>query len=415
MSTIYDVIIGDTFDSIARKKYGTEVEANRIIAANPGVNEPLTAGIFLIIPDIPEAPKNLQQQTNSNTVEEMAVLINGKRFKFWDKIRIIESLDTIGTIEFSAPFDVDLPNFKESFRPFSFQSVIITVGDDPIFTGTMLTPVPIIENESKIISVSCYSLPGILNDCTPPASMFKDNNGKLEFNGQGLQEIITTLASPFGVGVDFQAEQGAIFERLAIEPGKKVLTFIIELLQQRNLILSSDSKGKLIILQSVETGNAVGRLEQGSAPVLSVTPFFTPQQYYSHVTGIEPVVVGLAGSQFTVKNPRLPGVVRPFTFIAPDTIDSTIKSSVEAKTGRMFGNMVSYSIRVATHRDPSGNRWASNTTVILQAPDAMVYNDYEFIIRSVEFEKDDKTETAILNLVLPGSFSGKIPTILPWD
>ncbi len=410
MSTTYNVVAGDTFELIARKKYGTEQDANRIATANPGVSEPLTPGTVITIPTIPDAPKNIQQQTDFGNIDETAVLINGTRFKFWDKIRIIDSLDTIGTVEFSAPFDVDLPNFKEAFRPFSFQSVVITVGGDPVFTGTMLTPNPVIENNSKTISVSCYSLPGALNDCTPPASSFP-----LEFNGQGLQEIITTLVSPFGITVEFQAEQGAVFDRVAIEPGQKILAFIISLLKQRNLVLTSDAKGKLIILQSVEAGNAVGRLEQGTAPVLSVTPFFNPQNYYSHVTGIEPVVVGLAGSQYTVKNAQLPGVIRPYTFTAPDTIDSTVKAAVEATTGRMFGSMVSYSVRVATHRDPAGNRWESNKTLILRAPDAMVYNDYEFVIRSVEFEKDDKTETAILNLVLPGSFSGEIPDKLPWD
>ena len=116
-----------------------------------------------------------------------------------------------------------------------------------------------------------------------------------------------------------------------------------------------------------------------------------------------------------MQNPRLNGVLRPMTFDVPDTIDSTVKAAVEAKAGRMFANIVSYDVRVATHRDPNGTRWKSNTTIILRAPDAMVYNDYEFIIRSVDFEKDDKTETATLNLVLPGSFSGKIPDSLPWD
>ena len=415
MSSTYNVIAGDTFDIIARKKYGTEQNANNIAIANPGVSEPLTPGIVLVIPDTPNTPKNIQQRTGSDNPEDVAILIDGKRFKFWDKIRITNSLDTIDSVEFSVPFDVAIANFKDAFRPFAFQSVVVTVGGDPIFTGTMLTPVPVIENESKTISVSCYSLPGVLNDCTPPASMFEGNNGKLEFNGQGLQEIISTLALPFGIAVDFQAEQGAIFDIVATEPTKKVLEFIIELLKQRNLILTNDELGKLVIWQSVEPGSPVGRLEQGTAPVLSITPFFTPQAYHSHITGIEPVVVGLAGSQFTVKNTQLPGVVRPFTFIAPDTIDSNLKAAVEAKAGRMFGSMVAYSVRVATHRDPNGNRWKPNETIILRAPDAMVYNDYEFIIRSVEFEKDDKTEAAILNLVLPGSFSGKIPTNLPWD
>ncbi|MCH9712682.1 MAG: tail protein X, partial [Proteobacteria bacterium] len=243
MSTTYNVVAGDTFELIARKKYGTEQDANRIATANPGVSEPLTPGTVITIPTIPDAPKNIQQQTDFGNIDETAVLINGTRFKFWDKIRIIDSLDTIGTVEFSAPFDVDLPNFKEAFRPFSFQSVVITVGGDPVFTGTMLTPNPVIENNSKTISVSCYSLPGALNDCTPPASSFP-----LEFNGQGLQEIITTLVSPFGISVEFQAEQGAVFDRVAIEPGQKILAFIISLLKQRNLVLTSDAKGKLIIL-----------------------------------------------------------------------------------------------------------------------------------------------------------------------
>ena len=410
MSIIYDVIIGDTFESISRKEFGTEQNSLHIANANPGVVEPLTPGTDLIIPELPGAPKNIKQQGANATIDETTILINNTRFRFWDGVRITRSIDTMDTIEFGAPFDNDTPGFKEAFRPFSYQSIIATVGGTPIFTGTMLTPVPVIENNRKIISVSGYSLPGVLNDCTSPASAYP-----LEFNKQSLQEIVKTLVSPFGISVDFVGDQGAIFERVASDPGKRVLSFIVELAKQRNLIVASTPDGKLIIWNSNNTGSPVANFEQGNSPVLSITPFFNPQNYYSHVTGIEPVVVGLAGSQFTVKNARLPGVIRPHTFNAPDTINSTIKSAVEAKTGRMFGNMVSYSIRVNTWRDPAGNLWEPNTTVNLIAPDAMIYNNYEFIIRSIEFETDSNTQTATLNVVLPGSFSGELPNNLPWD
>ena len=410
LSTTYKIVTGDTFESIARKKSGTEADANRIASANPGVVEPLTPGTDITIPDVPESPQNKQQQTASATIDETAILINNNRFRFWDSVRITRSIDTMDTIEFGAPFNVEIPGFKEAFRPFSYQSIIATVGGDPMFTGTMLTPVPVIENKRKVINVSGYSLPGVLNDCTAPASAYP-----LEFDGQGLQEIVKTLVAPFGIGVEFVGDQGAIFDRVASEPGKKVLSFIIELAKQRNLIVASTPEGNLIIWNSDDTGVPVANFEQGNSPVLSVTPFFNPQDYYSHVTGIEPVVVGLAGSQFTVKNSRLPGVIRPHTFNAPDTIDSTVKSAVEAKTGRMFGNMVSYSVRVDTWRDPAGNLWEPNKTINLLAPDAMIYNNYKFIIRSIEFETDSKTQTATLNVVLPGSFSGEIPDNLPWD
>lgn len=410
MSTTYNVITGDTFESISRKKYGTQNEAQRIANANPGAAQPLVAGVTLIIPILPDAPQNLRQSASSVTPDEVAVLIQGSRFRFWNEIRITRSIDTMDTVEFGAPFDSQAPGFRESFRPFSFKPVVITVGGSALFTGTMVAVSPVVENGQKIVSVSGYSLPGVLNDCTPPASAFP-----LEFNELGLQEIATSLAAPFGISVEFKADQGPIFERVACEPGQRVLTFLTELAKQRNLIISSSPLGALVFLQSSQGGGSVANFAQGSAPLLSVTPFFSPQEYYSHITGIEPVIVGLEGSQFTVKNPRLLGVIRPLTFKAPDTEDSDVLATVEAKAGRMFANMVSYSIRLATWRDPSGDLWQPNTAIKLIAPDAMIYKEYEFIIRSIQFEQDSKTQTATLNLVMPGAFSGKIPESLPWD
>lgn len=410
MSTTFKVKAGDTFASIARKRYGTEDEALRVAQANPGALEPLTPGVTLNTPIAPDAPQDAPQQAASDRDNEVAILINGNRFRFWDSVRITQAVDSLDTVEFGAPFEPGIQAFREAFRPFSFARVEITVGGVPFFTGTMVPVDPAIGRNQTIVTVGGYSLPGVLNDCTAPASAFP-----LEFDGQGLQEIATSLCAPFGLGVEFQAEQGAIFERVALNPGKKVLTFLAELAKQRNLIMSNTALGKLLFWQSSEIGAPVARLQQGSAPVTSVTPFFSPQSYYSHITGLEPVFVGLSGSQFTVKSPRLVGVIRPYTFEVPDTLDADVKTAVEAKAGRMFGNMAAYLVEVATWRDPSGNLWAKNTTVMLTAPGAMIYKEYEFVIRSIEFSKDRSTEIAVLNLAIPGSFSGKIPEVLPWD
>lgn len=415
MSTTFNVIVGDTFESIARKKYGSEKEALRIAKANPGVSEPLTAGITLVIPSLPDAPQNIQQQSIADNDDEVAILINGRRFRFWDKVRITRSSDSMATFEFGAPFDHSAPGFRETFKPMAFKPVTITVGGEPLFTGTMVLVTPVIENNKRIIAVSGYSLPGVLNDCTPPASMFADNNGSLQFDDRGLREIAATLAAPFGISVEFQADQGAIFDSVACDPGEKVLSFLIGLAKKRNLIISDTARGKLVFLKSANTGKPVARLQQGSAPVLSVTPIFNPQEYYSHITGIEPFIPNLPGLQFTVKNERLQGVVRPLTFKLSDTKDADLKTAVEAKIGRMFGNTASYSISVATWRDSQGKLWTPKTTLTLLAPDAMIYNEYEFEIRNVGFNREGSVETATLNLVIPGSFSGKIPKVLPWD
>ena len=410
MSTTYKVVAGDTFGLIARKQYGTEIQASRIIRANPGIAEPLTPGTSITIPTIPTAPKDLKTATAASNEDEVALLIDGERFRFWEAVRIRRSLDSLSTISFSAPFEPDNIEFRNIFRPFSFRDVDITVGGIPLFAGTMLTPAPQLTSKKRTVSVDAYSLPGVLDDCPPPASTYP-----IEFDEQGLKEIAVSLCLPFGIGVKFLVDQGPAFEQVADETGKEVLSFLADLAKQRNIVISDTPAGELLFWQSVEPGKPVAILSEGSSPVLSVIPRFNPQGYYSEITGLDSVEVGFDGSQYTVKNPHLKGVLRPKVFTPKDTEDGTIKAAVEAKIGRMFGNMVSYDVFISTGRDPQGDLWTPNTTIKLTAPGAMIYNEFEFVIRNVELIAEKDKRTAVLNVVIPGSFSGKIPEALPWD
>lgn len=406
---MYSVASGDTFESISRKQYGTEEYASNIIQANPGASEPLQPGTSLIIPANPDKPENKPQTAEADNLDEVALLIDGKRFRFWTSIKLTRSIDNMDTLDIGAPFEPSLASFKETFRPFSFKSNEITVGGEPLFKGTMISVIPSL-GDSKTIQVSAYSTPGVLNDCTAPASAYP-----LEYNNQNLQAITNAVIKPFGISAVFEAEPGAVFERVAINPGQKLLDFLSDLARQRNLVISSTERGALLFRKSIESGIPVAKLRQGESPVVSVSPTFNPQDYYSHVTGIEPIVVGLAGDVFTVKNGKLTNLLRPFTFQAQDSESGTLKEAVEAKAGRMFGNMVSYKVALNTWRDPAGDLWQPNTLVNLQSNNAMIYEPYNLVIRSVEFSRDENSQTATLDLVIPGSFSGKIPEVLPWD
>jgi len=122
-----------------------------------------------------------------------------------------------------------------------------------------------------------------------------------------------------------------------------------------------------------------------------------------------------AGNAFTVKNPRLTNVLRPFTFSPNDTLFGDNKAAVEAKMGRMFANAIAYSINIPSWRDPNGNLWQPNTTIKIKAPGAMIYNLFEFLIREVFYSRTATQETVTLILVLPGVFKGLIPEAFPWD
>ena len=229
---MYRVVAGDTFELIARKQYGDEVQASRIASANPGTKEPLVVGTVLAVPPLPGAPKDISQQAQAGNENEVAVMIEGERFRFWEEIRITRSMDSMDTIELTAPHE---QRFRNIFKPFSYKPLDVTVGGDLLFTGTMVGVLPTLDVNRRTLDVSAYSLPGVLNDCTAPASIFD----KLEFFDQKLDVVTRTLVAPFGLEVKFDADVGAIFELVAVDVDAKILRLLTKLAQQRNLVISS--------------------------------------------------------------------------------------------------------------------------------------------------------------------------------
>lgn len=373
------------------------------------------------------------------------LLIENEEFSAWPSIDIITNLDAISAVEFTAPFESDRKEFRELFRPFEFKPVEVRIapGEDQgisgsllaaavsavsavsslggavdpttVFKGTMLSPVPSSTPDSSTVSVGCYSLPGVLQDCTAPTKSLP-----VEFSGLKLDVIARVIADAYGLKVVFAEDPGAAFNKVKLDIQQKLFDFLANLARQRNLVVSSTRAGELLFRRSVKTGDPVARLAQGSQPLLNVTADFKPQDYFSEMTAFVSArkrrkgVKARKGSSFTVDNPRL-DVLRSLNFKVPDTEEAGAPEAANAKMARMFGNVASYQLELATWRDPQGDLWEPNTTITVNYPDVMIYGEFEFLIRSVKLHQDASNQNASLNVVLPGSFSGEIPEVLPWE
>lgn len=409
LSTTYRVLTGDTYQLIAAKFYGVDTAASRIIKANPGAADPPSPGTDLVIPAA--LTPAVAVPTGASGPSEVAVLVDGKRFRFWRQVAVTVELDRIATAAFTGPFDPDAPGYREAFSPMSFKPVQITVGGSPFFTGTMPTTIPEVAEDKVTFVAEAYSLPGVLDDCTAPASAYP-----LEFFNENLQGIADALLAPFGLVAQFDADPGPVFTSgVALEEGEKVLAFLIKLANLRKLVINSTPDGALRFLSPAGVSAPVARLSEYVSPVISITPAFKPQQYYSHVTGAEPDLLGLEGKAYTVVNPRLAGNVRPFTFRISDAESANVEAAVRAKAGRMFADAITYAVEVDTWRTPAGALWWPGNTVQLTAPSAMVYTAYDFTIRAIVFNREESLETATLHLIIPGTLAGEIPEVLPWD
>lgn len=406
MSTIYRASSQDTFEGIARKVLGDSSKATLIATANPGQTEPIAQGAAIIVP----GNKRITPAIVPDSPDRVTILLNDKVFDYWTTAVLTRAIDTMDTVELEAPFDPNNSAHRIAFKPFSFQDANVYVGEELIFTGTAVGIVPDVSLEGRIVTISAYSRPGVLGDCTPPAS-----DEALEFSNYKLDAIARSLAAPFDIGVVVEGDIGAAFDQVKIDRGDDILSFLAELAKQRNLVITNTPEGDLLILRPDASGQPGARLVQGQSPMTDIQALFSPQAYFSHITGVEAVVYGFEGSQHTVKNARLAGVLRPHTYRAKDVLGGQIKTAVEAKAARMFGNMLSYNVTVNTWQTQFGRLWEPNRFVTVVAPDAMIYSPTNFLIRSVSFEVSSTGRSAVLDLVLPGSFSGQQPEAMPWD
>lgn len=343
-------------------------------------------------------------------LEDVSILIDGARWDSWDTLEITRSLTSMRTVSFVSPFEPERSLFRETFQPFSYKPLELRVGDEVLFTGTLVGVDPDTSSDARIVKVTAYSKPAVLTDVVEPASAYP-----LELNGLSLEQVATRLLEPFGLEVQLDDDEGATFRRVAIEPQDAVLPFLIELAKQRGLVISDTAAGALRIWKSIEAGTTpVARFAEGEPPLRSVRSTFAPQRYFSELTGIAKARSGRAGSRFTVQNPHLE-VLRPGAVQLDDTDDADVPTATEARLGRMFGNALAVAISLPTWRTSAGDLWEPNTALLLEAPGAMIYRQTEFLIRTVALRQDAESIVAELGLVLPGAFSGEAPAELPWD
>jgi prophage tail gpP-like protein len=107
-------------------------------------------------------------------------------------------------------------------------------------------------------------------------------------------------------------------------------------------------------------------------------------------------------------------VARPLCFKVDSTESASMPQAAKARMGRMFGAMVSYEFELPTWRTPSGQLWQPGQFITLTAPGAMVYQPTLLMLRSVVLRQSSGARSAAFNAVLPGSYSGEVPTVLPW-
>jgi prophage tail gpP-like protein len=427
MSRAHNVISGDTLGAISIKYYGTFGKWKNIVNANPQLSGRKTAidgspliypGDVLVISDedkaaaIPPSTQIKKTIALSDGEKDVSIVIDGYKFFGFTNYEIGLSYDSFDTFSFGAPYDIAQKEISDVLKPFSFKNCEVFYKGEAIFKGTLLTPDPELTNDAKEINLQGYPLCGLLNDCTIPLAQYP-----AEYNDLTIKEIAEPIAGAYGIKTVFDGPPGAPFFEVAIDPTEKALAFLVKLSKQRDLLFTNDDQGRLVFFAPREEKPFV-TFEQGKMPLISIKPKFNPQEFYSHIIGFTKTDNEADSESYVYENKYLinQGISRCQTIIIDDAENSgNLESSVKAYAGRMFADCVSYELECEGHTNANGEVFKKGMVVCVKAPGAMISRETNFIARLIKMKRTTEGKTTTMNLVLPGSYTGKIPEALPWE
>jgi prophage tail gpP-like protein len=338
--------------------------------------------------------------------------IDGRTFGQWSEIDLSIGIDSYRCASLTGPFDPDRKDMRAAFEPLSFPPVTVEIGDELFLTGKVNDVAPSVDAQQSTVGVTAYSTAYWLTVICAPAEL-----PPFEFNNLDLKQIAFVVAGhSIGLVVNLDGAPGAKFHRVKCERDAELHGFLADLALQRGFVVSDTASGDLLFRSEGPTGSPVARLK--GQPIGKVSAQFQPDKWFSHITGRACKRAGTQnGSKYTQINKLYrSSFPRHHCASVGDTGSADVPRATKATVGRMVASVATYTVEdLPTWRDPSGNLWQPNTTIMITAPGAMIYKETELLIRSVRFKQRGDEETATLELVLPGSFGGTQPKALPWD
>lgn len=335
------------------------------------------------------------------------LIINGRDFSGWTAATISMSIDNAAdAFSLTAPFDPSDPAVKAAFVPRKYQDVQVLIGDDVVLTGRVEKVAPHSGPDGRTLNVQGRSLTGQLVDCSI--------DGELEFSGLTLAAIARKLARPFGVSVRADADTPAI-EIASAKFGQSPYDFMASLAGPRNMLLNSSYEGQLVITdgKALAIRDPIATIIEGRPPFISCDPDFDSTACFSYYKvssqqdGFSDVPGKVTDSTIARYRPRL---------IEQDDAGTDPRLAAAWERSKAFADSMTVGVQISGWRRPDGKRWAERQLITLQAPGAMLSRESKWLIAGVSHKlSNDDAKVTDLRLIIPETYAGTIPKVLPWD
>lgn len=282
-----------------------------------------------------------------------------------------------------------------------------------ILTGTILNQSYKDGPIKSLTGISGYSIPGILEDCNIPTSLWP-----LQSDGRSLKQIAEYLLRPFGIGITIDESNGS--NNIANSANQKITTitadakqsiksYLAEIAAQKNIILAHTPEGNLRFTKAYAKGNSIYHFTSG-IPNVGISVSFDGQGMHSDITVVKQAdVEGGNAGEATVKNPYVKNY-RPLVKVQTTGTDMTSELAAKNQLAAELKNIrVVITIGGLKNFKYNDIQLRPNALIDVTAPECNINKRTQFFIEQVQLIQNNSEQTAVLTCVVPEVHNGQTP------
>lgn len=346
---------------------------------------------------------NLRLQINDRFVN--------RTIDFFNDFTINLKHNSLGsTFGFSFYFNPDNEEHRDLACVSHFHEVRMFEGDHLLLTGVITSNNFKAGSIKSVASFGGYSMPGVLDDCQIPTSLYP-----LQYDGLSLESIARKLIRPFNLDMvidsSVQSAMSKQFDTTTASSRGTIKDYLSSLASQKNIILSHDTQGRLLFTESSTNKRPIldFDLTKPTQAGLTFELNYNGQGMHSHITVMKQASLdgGNAGEE-TIRNPYVIGsYFRPRVSIQSSGDDNDTRLAIKRALANELKNLT---LTITTDTwVVDGVLMLPNNIISIYAPELFIYTRTNFFIESINFTGNSVTQTATINCVLPEVYNNETP------
>jgi prophage tail gpP-like protein len=329
---------------------------------------------------------------------------NHYNVEFFNEFTLDLRYDSVGsTFSFSLYFDPNNDVHRFLWQPGHYHVVSVEHNGELLIRGFVLSQSFNNSPTKKLSSISGYSLPGVLEDCQIPPSVYP-----LQFDGQTLAQITRHILgyfhqknSPIKLVVDpiVSAEVNSVFDKTTANETQSVKDYLSSVASQKNVIMSHTPEGDLLYTKANTTKAPIFHFHKG-LPSTSMELTFNGQPMHQTISLLKQASEdgGNAGDE-TIRNPYVPFVRRPKVKKQSSGTDNDTGNAARMALSEELKNIT---LKIETSIwEIDGLIIKPNNTITVTNDELYLPKRSKWFIESVSLKGNEKQNTAVLNCVLP--------------